>query len=291
MSRCFLFFLCILFTNPVIAQVDFLDLISLRKSFETKDDKAEPANLSLTWPRNDTVTRNINLAIGINFAKLQSYRYNIKPIFEYHANNITEKEQNIIKGGLYFDWIISRDSTSQKMIPNLVANINFTDDIQKGITSFQGQYYVTLFMKENKESCKFFWLPNNLSSFGNLLKFEYNPYLGLEQENRIRTDTDSLRGHIFRFAFRIKGKVFLLPLWLRDKLELSAEFQWRYDFVNSTDETDRVHPYFIGQVNLILFKHKKGAIVKIGYDYVKGQNPTKGFENQEYQMLAFKVIL
>lgn len=118
--------------------------------------------------------------------------------------------------------------------------------------------------------------------------YQYNVYLGLEYENRIRVEDDLLKGQICRTYARIYASIFPLFDFFDHRLELYLDFQYRYDFLNTTEETDLNHPLLTTGINFNLLPYEDKRQLKIGLDYIKGDNPAKGLLDQEYFQLVLK---
>ncbi|QNN43893.1 hypothetical protein [Pedobacter roseus] len=284
-------FLCILFTY---GQSKFIDGFTLRQSFQSKNDQAEPAVLSFTKPKDKSASWLVNAAIGYDFLKESKSVLSLSPYFEFHRNTLIDKIQNNWQAGISSEWQ-SRDLSQKKWSPIFITAFKYNEDNIKKNTSFQGNLYFTPVFKGKAKDPKYFWIPNNTSDFGNVFQFLYSPYIGLENENRIETKDENSAGSIYRALFRVTSIISLLPKDenLREKFEFNFDWQYRYDLnENIIELTQTEHNFITTSFNYTFFRSEDGKKTsKIGIDYTNGENPAKNFEKQSFYALSLKVKL
>ncbi len=272
----------------------FLDIFTLRKSFESKNDKAEPAIFTYTKPKDKDDSWLLNAAIGFNILPNTKHTLTLDPYFEYHKNTLIDKEQDNWQTGFSFEWQ-TQNLTTKSWSPIIISAIKYNEDKIKEISSFQGNLYFTPLFKGKEKELKYFWIPNNTTNFGDLFDFVFSPYVGLENENRIKTENDSLSGNIYRAYFRITSSVSLFPKSkkLKEKFEFNVDWQYRYNLNENVEALiTNEHKYFTAGFNYVFFTADEGKkSAKIGIDYTNGENPTKNFEEQSYYALTLKVKL
>ncbi|TSE04004.1 hypothetical protein [Aquimarina algiphila] len=272
----------------------FFNQVTLRKSFQSKNDKAEPAIITYSNPKEKEASWLINGAVGINVLPKTKKVLTLSPYIEYHRNTLIDKEQDNFQTGLALEWQTS-DISTNGWTPVLISSIKYNNDNIKDISSFQGNIYFTPLFKGKALEAKYFWLPNTTVNFGKLFQFVYTPYLGLENENRISTEENIDEGNIYRGYFRISSNILLFPIneKLKNRFEFNVDWQYRYNFSENIQSLNTSeHQYFTTSFNYIFFKtddDKKSA--KIGLDYVNGENPTKNFEEQSFYAISLKIKL
>jgi len=294
MKKVIFIFLCTLFAIPVLSQDKFIDRFTLRQSFQSKNDKAEPAIFTFTKTEDKPESWMLNAAIGYDLLKTSNAVLSVDPYFEYHKNTFIDKVQDNWQAGVSSEWQIN-DLSESNWSPILITALKYNEDVIKEITSFQGNIYFTPLFKGKAKDIRYFWIPNNLTDFWNLFQFTYSPYVGFENENRIRTENDSSKGSIYRLLFRVTSSITLFPKneSLKDKFEFNIDWQYRNDFSeNVLDLTEREHLYFTTGFNYTFFSSTDGKkSAKIGFDYTNGENPAKNFEKQSFCALNLKVKL
>ncbi|NAS12284.1 hypothetical protein [Poritiphilus flavus] len=272
----------------------FFNRITLRKSFQSKNDKAEPAVVTYSNAENKEESWILNAAVGVSILNNIEEGLTLSPYLEYHRNTLVDKEQDNFQTGLATEWQL-RDMSRKKWTPILIASLKYNEDNTKDISSFQGNYYFTPLFKGKAKNPEFFYIPNNISDFGKLFQFVYSPYLGLENENRFSTEMITDEGDIYRTYFRITANFSLFPglKKLEKKFEFSIDWQYRYNIEENVEGLDKSdHNYFSASFNYILFTAQEGKrSAKVGVDYVNGDDPSRNFEEQSFFAVSLKINL
>lgn len=294
MKKSILSLLFVGFTLSAYSQDKFIDRFTLRQSFQSKNDKAEPAVFTFTNPKDKDESWLLNAAIGYNLLKSSNSVLTLDPYFEYHKNTLIDKIQDNWQAGISSEWQ-SRDLSQKKWSPIFITAIKYNEDKIKKNTSFQGNIYFTPLFKGKAKDPKYFWIPNNTSDFGKLFQFSYSPYVGLENENRLKTEKDSSAGNIYRALFRVTSTISLFPKneKLKGKFEFNIDWQYRNNFSESVkDLTKTEHKILTTSFNYTFFSADDGKkSAKIGLDYTNGENPTKNFEQQSFYAVSLKIKL
>ncbi|MDR1756881.1 MAG: hypothetical protein LBR65_08010, partial [Culturomica sp.] len=213
------------------SQEKFIDGFTLRQSFQSRDERAEPAVLAFTKPKDKAESWLLNAAIGYNFLHNKDIDLILDGFFEYHKNTLIEKIQDNWQIGISSEWT-SRDLPQKKWSPVFITAIKYHEDRIKKNTSLQGNIYFTPLFNGRGGKPKYFWIPNISSDFGKAFRFSYSPYIGLENENRLKTKKDSSAGSIYRLLFRVTSTISLLPKHekLKEKFEFNIDWQYRNNF-------------------------------------------------------------
>ena len=276
------------------SQDKFIDRFTLRQSFQSKNDKAEAAVFTFAKPKHKEDSWLLNAAIGYNLLKYNESTLTLDPYLEYHKNTLIDKVQDNWQFGISSEWQ-SRDLSQKKWSPIFITAIKYNDDKVKKNTSFQGNIYFTPLFKGKAKDPKYCWIPNNTSDFGKVLQFSYSPYIGLENENRLKTEKDSSAGNIYRVLFRITSTISLFPKSekLKGKFEYNIDWQYRNNFSENVDDLINIEQKFlVSSFNYTFFSVDEGKkSAKIGFDYTNGENPTKNFEQQSFYAISLKVKL
>lgn len=294
MRKLLLVGLLIILAFSANAQKGFFSVFSLRKSFQSKTTASDPALITFLKPEGKSSSWLLNAAIGYNVLQNSSAVLELSPYVEYNRNTLIDKEQNNWQLGLSSEWQ-PLDILEKGWTPVLIGVIKFYDDQVKNNTSFQGNLYFTPVFKPRDFQWQYFWIPNNVSNFGRFIQFSYSPYLGFEQENRINTAEEESQGSIYRVMLRVTTKISLFPLneALREKFELTTDYQFRSNLSESVDNIETTHyNYFTAGANFLLFSLENGRrVAKIGMDYTNGENPINNFEKQAFYALSLKLKL
>jgi len=279
MKKLLLFLL--LCPSLLFCETSILSRFTVRQSFQTKNDKAEPATIAYTSPKEAKSSYLINAALGFNlFPKSKTYLF-VYPFFEYHRNTLIDKEQFNYLGGISVEWM-PFDILKNKWSPVLISSAAYSNDRMKEIESFKGNIYLTFVFK---------W-----SSFTIFKTFfvEAFPYIGIENENRLKTATASSEGNVYRalFRYKISCNPFMAIGIIGDRIEISLDLQYRYDFITSFKQLSRDHRYVsLGCSYKIYQTEDKAKSAEIGIEYVNGEDPVRGFEKQCYHAAVLKVKL
>lgn len=299
MKKIFLLGILICLTLVTNAQSK-IERLTLRQSFQSKNELAEPAVISFSKAQGKSASWLLNAAIGYNFENLTKNSNNgifiISPYFEYHKNTIVDKEQDNWQAGVSAEWQIRSIGVEwAKWSPMFIIAAKYNDDIVKKNNSFQGNLYFTPIFRGKGQDPKYFWIPNISSKFGKKIQFTYSPYVGFENENRINTSELSEKGDIYRVYFRVVASILFYPNPKnRNKgFEVNGDWQYRNNFSENVQNlTTREHIYFTSGLNYIFYSGNDGSRnAKVGIDYVNGENPTKNFEKQSFYAISLKVKL
>lgn len=274
----------------------FMDNITLRQSFQSKNDKAEPAIFTYTNPEDKDESWLVNAAIGYNFICSSNLVLTVDPYIEFHKNTLVDKEQENWQAGVASEWQV-RDMSKKAWSPILIGAIKYNVDKVKENNSLQGNLYFTPLFKGKGGEWEYFWIPNNASNFGKFCQFVYTPYIGFENENRTKTELETASGNIYRAYFRVTTSITFLPFdtaeAVKGRFEFNFDWQYRDVFYENVDDLNVSFHKFItagfSYTFLNIGEGKKTA--KIGFDYTDGDNPSKNFEDQSFYAITLKVKL
>jgi hypothetical protein len=270
-----------------ITPEEVLSRFSVRQSFQGKIEKEEAAYLTIVQPVGKEDSYNYSFAIGY---ALFPKTLNITPFFEWQRNSLSEKKQNVILSGMEAQ-IPILPKNIKNPTPFIIAKANYKNDQVKSTESLQGNVYATIAF--NGRDGKFYPLPDAVNDFG-WLSFVYNPYIGVEGEKRYAAPDENLKGATLRLYFRISAAFYPLSKALDRRLEIIPDYGYRRALSNSTSAEEDINEIFKINANIILVRRKVGTkevVFKVGANYTKGVDPTKGFDNQELMTYTFKFKL
>jgi len=271
-----------------IKKQTFLDRIAINQSFDSKHTKTEPASINIILPKDTTSNSfNLNLGIGINILNENSL-ISLSPFYEIKKNTLISKEQNVRKFGITATWDV-QNVFQKKWTPVIFTKVNHKNDKVLNSKSVEGQLYFTPIFLEPTGELKYFFIPDRITDLG-LIHFNYNPYLGIEYENKFDTETEEKEG-ISRLYTRLKLQILILPRILENRLTIDYNYFYRYDFKNSDNFESRNHQLNKVSIAYKFSKFRKNGSASIAVDYTNGENPSDGFKEQEFYGITFKVKL
>ena len=282
------------YSANLYSQLEFKD-ITLVKSFQKKSDKTEPSIFSFTIPKNKKNSYLINSAIGFDLlnAFLDKYEKEVTliPNFEFNRNTLIDKEQHQFLFGLSSEIPF----TIKKFIPVNQIGVKYSNDVFNKIESIQYTFDFYPIITGVDENIRNFFYPDNLVYASRAIGFEYIPSIGIEGDSRYKAKKDSLEGGILRFVPKVESSIYLFPKYVEGEyqfhyFQLKATYSYRMEIINNTDDSLENNNLLNLSLNYTI--HKNDDIdAKIAIEYVKGQNPMKGLEDQEYYNLVVKIKL
>ena len=290
MKTIFRVIFCILFMPAMVLAQEksgLMKKIKMRKSLQSVSETAEAASIIYTKAK-DSSSSSWAANIGIGYAILDE-AVTLTPYIEYHKNTLVTKKQDSRELGVAFRWDIG-DHATHKFIPILLASGKYNEDQEKDNKSLRSSLAFSLkpgaILKDKWKSIS----PNQDFPVGKSFNLNYSPYLGLESENRLSADKPEAKGYIYRWYFRINPVLSFFPpaKLIPGYFELAVDYQYRRDFAKSVQEiSTRRHEYFTASINYNLFR-EGDTKVQLGFDYIKGEDPTQNFLSQSYHALSLK---
>jgi hypothetical protein len=258
--------------------------ISLRQSFQSIDSRAEPAYLTLVFPKDSESSQNFSLALGYNLLSEKNPTSFIYPFIEWQKNTLTTKKQNNFLAGFNFQTPLRNINKGIWRLYS-ISSLNYKHDAIKETKGLQTNLYFTPSFDTSDEG--FFVAPNIISK-NKIIEYYYNIYVGMEFENRSKGMDENYNGNTGRWYGRITGTFYPWGNKLDKKLEIIPDFTYRNAFVNSSLIEDRINRLFKLSINVVIVD--SGFInVKLGYEYKNGSDPTVGFEKQSINSLTLKI--
>lgn len=263
----------------------FISNFQLRKSFQSVKDREDDAFVNLVFPNEGKSSQNYAFALGYN---IESGLSAFKPFIEWQRNNIAEKQQNVFLSGLSFQTYLRKIKPNMVAFPMLVSAVNYKHDNIKSTEGAQANLYFSLIFIDRPDA--FYPLPGAINE-NRVMNFVYDIYLGVEFESRSQVLVPTHKGEVLRGFGKIKGSFYPAPALLDERVELVPEFVFRRALSNTSTAEKDTNSFLKLTANFVLAKKAKSgfADVKIGYDYVKGSDPTLGFDNQDISTITLKL--
>lgn len=275
----------ILFAQPAAtpaapAKTPWFDNLTVRESLDTKL-VPQPAFLTLLMPKDGKSTTAVGIGAQYNFSNA-----NVEwgPTLEYAKNTAADKPQDSLKAGLAADWTVG-DLVDHISVPVFRGKAAFARDGVKGTRGVQASAAYTPLFHEHAMDPHFWYVPNAESAFPGFL-FLYSPSVGLEYDDVTRAPAGKPRGAVTRWFWRV-GTVVTATGRLRNLVEVTADYADRRDLSGS--RADGVHDFFQGGVNIFFVRvktDKQDRAAGIGFAYVNGEDPTKGFQSQTFTRVS-----
>ncbi|WP_294293604.1 hypothetical protein [uncultured Chryseobacterium sp.] len=267
--------------------------ISLRQSFQSKNDRAEPAYVTLIFPKDSASSQNFSFALGYNILSPTSDG-SINPFIEWQKNNLTSKKQNVFLTGVNLSIPIVKKETNSPNTTDFflytIAALNYKHDAIKKTEGTQASlYFSPAFVSPDIVAL----LPDDSPEENPVIDYWYNLYGGLEYENRSQVENPKYKGKTGRWYFRVTGTFYPAPNYLNRRLEITPDFTYRNAFSNTSEVEERINTLFKFSVNFVFFKKKESKVadVKLGYEYKTGCDPTVGFDKQSINSITLKISI
>ena len=300
--------------------------LQVRQSFESSHLKAEPLNIAFTNARSAEDTFAVSGAIGYRFS---TDKIEFSPFVEHQRNTDQKEEQNLVRAGLAANWTTldyvtrcepERAWTCASPVADL--SVKFKQDEVKNSDGLQVEAMWTVQVARiagldpanlprvgELPPARFF--PNDVSPvvMGSgdeqavLFYFGWEPQVGFEYEGVYDVDGMSpiSTGRVYRAAARVKLTFDLFPnVWddvpILAGVELTGEGQVRIDLSDSVGYAQGpVYPYGKVSLNLNVFEKRSEETDEIeqnaafGFDFIEGEDPSEGFDDQRLLRATFKI--
>lgn len=292
--------------------------VSLRQSFQSSKGRAEPADIGFSTAAGSSNAYTVGAALGYNLVPdaWAAHVEELSPFVEIQKNTAQTKPQDVLLAGVALNTTLL-NVVEHLWTPIIDGKINFKRDRVGGTRGMQGALLFTPFIARGvlggrpKKAQQVWFLPNNPTKILgtssadprlNLFWFEYNPYVGFEYEGAYRATKELSTGTAVRFLARLKLSFDVAPDYWQavpviSGIQLVGDGYVRQDITDSIEKKDDTHPLGKVSLNLDIFKQEgeqEGTIVRsagIGLDYLIGEDPANGFEEQQVLRVTFKVKL
>ncbi len=246
----------------------------------------KPAFAQVSAPKEGANSYQIGAAA--KYAWSASAAMDIAPFLEYQRNTQADKEQDFFKAGLSIDWTLL-DLSESPISPVALVEVNYAHDDIKGAEAAQVSALVTPLVRGKAKRPSHVYRPNVRTRIAGT-ELIYAPYVGVEHDQVVEASGDAPTGANTRVLARIDAAVYPATQWLDDRIELAVSFTYRQDVIDDIDEDDSSHPLLKTSINVYFVKDDKRS-AGVGLDYERGEDPSRGFADQELIRAALKVKL
>jgi hypothetical protein len=288
--------------------------LALRETFDTKF-VPQPAYFQYTDPRGADAS--IAVGAALKYQVSPHPRLEVAPAAEYARNTDAAKEQDVLKLGIFADWLM-RDIGPENPgaalpsdsalvgTPNLILRADYKRDGVKETAGVQGTALLTAVFRCGAGRPCAWYIPNERVDVG-FADFQYSPYAGMEVESVLSAPESGIEDTELRPLFRVQAALYPRFTNCRtrirtaedlgrpecpDRVQLTADWSYRADLLGTLTPDDQWHSMFEGRVDVYLVGNARSdRSAAIGLSYVVGEDPSRGFERQELTRLAFKVLL
>lgn len=271
--------------------------LSMRNSFESADDKADPATASFTLTSGKPNSYLIDVGVLYSFshykwdpATAKKSSLSLGPFAVIDKNTMIDKEQATYRGGMDIDYMWGKKDNSGNIENYINSTIQYQRNQQDTSNSLILTSYFS-FKNNNKSGDKFFI--NNYNEIGGssiFYFFKFNAGLEFQDIFQAGTSPTGLQARLlgegaFSLAWRRHGtgqKTKVKELWPK-MFELTFDYTSRWAWANTVAGSDRYIPLFKPSLNYYpLFNDK----FSVGLSYNDGSDPIAGLPKQKYWQLA-----
>jgi len=277
----------------------FWDNIKIRKSFESEDDKANPASTSLTIPQDGKSSYLINGAISYSLFKVWNYSENRKdlkmtfaPVFTLNKNTMIDKEQNNYKAGITQNWKLGSYSGLQQKLNywSWSNTVEYSHDRMDTSHSMIVTSYLSLI--HSKKNGLYI---NTYKDIGKGFQYFISVNGGLEFQDKFKSSDSSMKGNMLRGYYNVEARLALkidktgVDAKLGQRfIEIGINNTGRYDVLNSTLNREFYLPLFKAEISI--YPTMQDAF-KVGFSFNTGSDPIAGLAKQQFYLLALQYKL
>lgn len=290
--KCFLTVLVLFAGQLAYAQKTWFDRsVSIGPSISSiASGLHDPGQLQATFPKKDTATYAINLAVAVNLVKDSLGRYFGRLVGEVHRNTSTDSVQNNWQLG--YSYFLRLSPQEKETAHWLFGNIKYVYD-GIGITNaFAGEFYYTL----RNDQGPFHINANNFLFGSKRCSFILSPYAGFQAEETFKAYSDNAQGFILRPLYTGTAQLswnHQLPHaeesqeYAHPILSVQLSYTGRWDLINST----RMHEGYTDllRTELDLYIIDKPVKLSIGPSFNVGSDPLQGLKKQQYWLLSLNI--
>jgi len=277
------------------AKVSSSELV-IRNSFESADEKAKPASISLTMPDGKKGSYLIDVGLEYNFSEEtltggRLYGQSFAPFLVFKRNTEIDQPQNTLKGGLQYQLSFGKSTDDLNHVNYINFTAQYVRDIADSSHSVLATAYYSYLSNNIADPSKVFVNSYHMIGKSNLFYLlTFNA--GLEAQNIWLTSGDKT-GFQGRFmgdasmsiAWRHRGKGQKTKnsyAWPK-LFELSAEYTARYAVLNTGNAFGTWLPLFKPSLSWYPLLNDKFSIA---LSYNNGSDPTAGLPSQKFWTFA-----
>jgi hypothetical protein len=277
----------------------------INKSFESSDDKSEPATVSLSIPNGKSSSFMVNAGIGLQFSKavIGSYgQYNSKTTISAFVvgnfNNLISDIQRNYKIGGNYSHLFGHDNitfVSAEGVQSVTGinyfTLNHTLEYTRDLEIPSHSLVYTIYFTQNRIKKQKGGLYLNEYK-GNGVWQTYIGYnLGFELQDRFVADDPLLKGFILR---NYHNAILRVAMRAHDKgiakafipfAEFGVNYVGRYEIARSVDKKEGY--LYLFKAELSIYPTQSEGF-SVSFSYNNGSDPLNGLEKQQFYLLALK---
>ena len=289
--------LALLLYSSTEAEGQFWQRFSFHETFTGKPTarpvRPRPASFSVLLPGDTTASYSVRSSMRVNLGSESVDRQiDVGPYVEYRLLTNIRKPQNVFIVGLATDWA-TREAEGEggRWSAVLVASINFKNDFERATKSMQMNLLFTPVASDQGTGLGNIFRPNVPTQFGSALEFTYSPSIGFEQEDVLRAGDQSLDRTVVRAVSGVRAELLPLPSRLSRRIELNLEYSYVYDLMELAGPSglNRGHQLVTADANVWFVRTDAGSSAGMSIKHTNGENPRKGFRQQQLTEITFSV--
>jgi hypothetical protein len=262
--------------------------IRLRQSFETSNQKPEPAKIQVSIPDKGKANWLLDAGLSADIARI-SNTINSNITVEYHHNSLIRRIQNNFQAGYGLNYFGDKATGLNSII---TFNIQYVRDWQFPSNSLAVTGNYTLFNQDKG-------LRLNQAGYLGHKTYTYNlnPYVGFEYQ--YIGGTTGNNGNVLRPLANISAAIALNKKQTpreaansapQKTIELEAGYVMRYAVINSTGNGEGYTQLFKVGLNYYIMSSKT-INASLGASYNNGSDPLFGLKEQSYWLIALQLEL
>jgi hypothetical protein len=262
--------------------------IRLRRSFETSNQKPEPARIQVSIPDKGEANWVVDAGLSADIARI-SNTITSNILVEYHHNTLIRKIQNNFQAGYGLNYFGDKATGLNSII---TFNLQYVRNWQLPSNSLAVTGNYTLFNQDKG-------LRLNQAGYLRHKTYTYNlnPYVGFEYQ--YIGGTTGKNGNILRPLANVSAAIALnkkqTPKEAANStppktIELNAGYVMRYAVINSTGDDEGYTQLLNAGLSYYIVSSKMLS-ASLGVSYNHGSDPLLGLSDQSYWLIALQLEL
>jgi hypothetical protein len=244
-----------------------------------KNQASQPAEIQVTFPEKGSDSYSVDLGLSALRAFAPSFgELDLGLGVEVHRNTLLAKQQNTRSVVLTADGVLG-DPAKIAWLPQAALKykedkIKSTDSVVPSLTITATNHALALGFVRGTPELGVMWQPS----------------LGVEYEDIAQAPKGEPTGRVGRIFAQVQVSIYPADHALDRKLELVPSFEIWEDFARSGALKAGSAEQHLSTVSLnYFFDHSRHFA--LGFDLVRGQNPSDNLPNQHFERIALKVSL
>lgn len=253
----------------------FWQTLEIRQDIDTKDNVAKSALAQVRLPTRSSDTATVLVDVGVLTALCSGAHSTVNLAADYHRNTAQDAPQDVWRAGVTFDVTPGSEGTT----PYFEGRAMLKQNRLKGTTSIDAALLASL--TGNGGS----YLPNTYVPLGSRLTLVYTPYVGLELDREVASNTSD--STFLRLVAQFDAQL-LLGQRSQPTVELTLTNAYRRDLRDATLPNTRIYGEHSAGIDWY-FARGKRALAGVGLSYVHGTDPSQELFRASYFELGLRV--